>query len=124
MGCDTIRIGAEGEKAAMEWLRERGYVIVERNWRTPPHEIDLITLTPDGHYHFVEVKTRKMDSLVGPTEAITPRKVRNLVAAANHFIQAHAIDTEAFIDLVAVEADPASGEFAIELIPDIANCRW
>lgn len=119
-----LRIGAEGEKAAMEFLRARGYLVVDRNWRSGHHELDIVATTPDGNYHFVEVKTRKMDSLVGPTEAITPRKVRNLVAAANHFIQAHAIDTEAFIDLVAVEADPASGEFAIELIPDIANCRW
>ena len=85
---------------------------------------DIVATTPDGNYHFVEVKTRKMGAVVGPTDAITPRKVRNLVSAANHFIQAHAIDTEAFIDLVTVEVDAPSGEYHVELIPDIANCRW
>ena len=89
MGCDTIRIGAEGERAAMEWLRERGYVIVERNWRTPPHEIDLVALSPDGHYHFVEVKTRGVDYLVSPEEAITPRKISNLVRSVNHYVALH-----------------------------------
>ena len=120
---NKYNIGMAGEEAAAEWLRANGYEILYRNWRSGRYELDIVATCFD-RIHFVEVKTRKMDSLVGPTEAITPRKVRNLVAAANHFIQAHAIDTEAFIDLVAVEADPASGEFAIELIPDIANCRW
>ena len=119
-----LHIGAEGEKAAMEFLRKRDYLVVDRNWRSGHHELDIVATTPDGNYHFVEVKTRKMGAVVGPTEAITPRKVRNLISAANHFIQAHAIDTEAFIDLVTVEVDAPSGEYHVELIPDIANCRW
>lgn len=119
-----LRIGAEGEKEAVEYLRARGYMIVGRNWRSGPHELDIIAITPDQCYHFVEVKTRREGALVSPAEVITPRKVRNLISAANHFIQANAIDTEAFIDLVTVEVDPASGAMNIDLIPDIANSRW
>lgn len=123
-GLSHLRIGAEGEKAAVEYLRARGYMIVGRNWRSGHHELDIIAITPDQCYHFVEVKTRREGALVSPAEVITLRKVRNLISAANHFIQANAIDTEAFIDLVTVEIEPASGAMNIELIPDIANSRW
>ena len=122
-GEEQRRTGSWGEDAAMEWLREQGFYIVERNWRVGHYEIDIIAQRWDT-LHFVEVKTRREGALVSPAEVITPRKVRNLISAANHFIQANAIDTEAFLDLVTVEIDPASGEMNIELIPDIANCRW
>lgn len=120
---DTLRIGAEGERVAMEWLREHGHLVVERNWRTPPHEIDLITLTPDGHYHFVEVKTRHKDSLTTPQEALSRKKLSNLTKAANHYVEIHAITTEVWIDFMAVvECD--DGSYEIEFIPDVAGAHW
>ena len=123
MGCDTIRIGAEGEKAAMEWLRERGYTIVERNWRTPPHEIDLVALSPDGHYHFVEVKTRHEGSLTTPAEAMSRKKISHLLRAANHYIELHGVTSEAWIDFAAVIAHD-DGSMSVEFIPDVANLHW
>lgn len=120
---DTLRIGAEGERAAMEWLRENGYLIVERNWRSSPHEIDIVAVTPDGHYHFVEVKTRHKGSLTTPTEAITRKKVAHLTKAANHYIELHKLTSEAWIDFIGVEMDD-DGEMVVEFIPDIANLSW
>ena len=38
----TTQIGNLGEDPAVEWLRERGYYIVERNWRAGSYEIDII----------------------------------------------------------------------------------
>lgn len=123
-GLSHLRIGAEGEKAAVEFLRARGYLIVDLNWRSGHHELDIIATTADGSYHFVEVRTRRADALISPAESITPRKLRNLISAANHFIDSHAIVADAWIDLVSVEVDGASGEMHLELIPDIANSRW
>lgn len=120
---DTLRIGAEGEKAAMEWLRQHGHVVVERNWRLPPHEIDLITLTSDGHYHFVEVKTRHEGSLTTPEEAMTRKKISNLIKAANHYVEIHSIEAEVWLDFMAmVEYD--DGSYTINYIPDVANPHW
>ena len=48
----TAIIGRGGEDVATEWLRERGYYIVERNWRVGHYEIDIIA----QHYdtlHFI-----------------------------------------------------------------------
>ena len=120
---DTLRIGAKGERAALEWLRQNGYLIAERNWRSAPHELDIVAVTSDGHYHFVEVKTRHAGSLTTPQEAMTRKKITNLVKAANHYIDSHAITAECWIDLVAVTAhDDDSME--VEFIPDVANQHW
>ncbi|MBP3440355.1 MAG: YraN family protein [Tidjanibacter sp.] len=119
----TLHIGAEGEKAAMEWLRQNGFVIAERNWRSAPHEIDIVAVTPDGHYHFVEVKTRHEGSLTAPVEAMTRKKIANLTKAANHYIEMHSLDVEAWIDFIGVTAHD-DGSHSVEFIPDVANPHW
>lgn len=119
----TLRIGAEGERAAMEWLRSHSHVVVERNWRNPPHEIDIITLTPDGHYHFVEVKTRHEGSLTAPVEALSRKKISNLIKAANFYVESHAITSEVWLDFMGViQSD--DGSVSIEFIPDVAGVHW
>lgn len=120
---DTLRIGAEGEKAALEWLRDNGYIVAERNWRSAPHEIDIVAVTSDGHYHFVEVKTRHEESLTAPVEAMTRKKIANLTKAANHYIELHSLDTEAWIDFIGVTAHD-DGSMSVEFIPDVANLHW
>lgn len=120
---DTLRIGAEGEKAALEWLRDNGYIVAERNWRSAPHEIDIVAVTSDGHYHFVEVKTRHEGSLTAPVEAMTRKKIANLTKAANHYIELHSLDTEAWIDFIGVTAHD-DGSMSVEFTPDVANLHW
>ena len=48
----TIDIGQRGETLATEWLRQRGYYIVERNWRIGHYEIDIIAERFDT-LHFI-----------------------------------------------------------------------
>ena len=119
----TLQTGPLGEEAAMEWLRNNGFLIVERNWRNPPHEIDLIAQSNDGGYHFVEVKTRQCGALTSPHEAITRKKISNLTKAANVYIESRAIDAEAWIDFIAVEVAD-DGSMTTEYIPDVANLHW
>ena len=104
----TLQTGALGEEAAMEWLRNNGFLIVERNWRNPPHEIDLIAQSHDGG---------------SPHEAITRKKISNLTKAANVYIESRAIDAEAWIDFIAVEVAD-DGSMTTEYIPDVANLHW
>lgn len=73
--------GRQAEKAAGVYLEMRGYKIIERNWRRPRCEIDIIA-EKDGVIHFVEVKYRATDAQGGGLEAITPTKLKQMQRAA------------------------------------------
>ena len=121
---NTLRIGAAGEKAATEYVRHTlGYTIAELNWRSGHHEVDIIAISSDGHYHFVEVKTRGVDYLVSPEEAITPRKISNLVRSVNHYVALHEIQTEVWIDFIGVVMQDDE-VVSLNFIPDISNLHW
>jgi len=75
-------LGRYGEDRAAQYLADRGYEIIERNWRSARGEIDLIARVKD-RLVFVEVKTRNGSGFGHPFEAITEVKVarmRRLVA--------------------------------------------
>lgn len=75
-------LGKYGEDLAAQYLNDRGYEIVDRNWRCSTGEIDLVAFHR-GRYIFVEVKTRSGTGFGHPFEAITSNKVsrmRKLVA--------------------------------------------
>ena len=74
--------GALGEQAAVDYLRQNGFVIIERNWRMGRSEVDIIASRYD-EIHFVEVKTRKFSSMTAPEEAITEQKMRAMRRAAS-----------------------------------------
>lgn len=69
--------GRRAEKAAAVYLEMRGYEIIERNWRRPRCEIDIIALK-DGVLHFVEVKYRHNDEQGSGLEAITASKLKQM----------------------------------------------
>ena len=77
---DTRLRGAEGEEAAVAWLRTNGFLIVDRNWRMGRYELDIVASRHD-RIHFVEVKLRGAGGLTSPEEALTPAKRRALRAA-------------------------------------------
>ena len=95
------RIGKWGEDAASAFLTDLGYQIVERNVRTPHGEIDILA-RQDDFWVFVEVKARTSATLGPPEIAVGPRKQAHMLASAEHYAQAHAIDHWR-IDVVAVE---------------------
>lgn len=76
-------LGRYGERRVERWYAERGYRIVERNWRCAAGELDLV-VTDGMHLVVCEVKTRSTDRYGTGFEAITPakqRQVRRLAAA-------------------------------------------
>ncbi|WP_431220992.1 YraN family protein [Leifsonia xyli] len=76
-------LGRRGEQVAAEWLQQRGYALIERNWRCPSGELDLI-LRDGATLVFAEVKTRSSMEFGHPFEAITSKKaarLRRLAAA-------------------------------------------
>jgi len=77
--------GLEGENIAAGYLEARGYDLLERRYRFGHKEIDLIARKGDVVV-FVEVKNRRSDSFGPVNLSITPRKQRNLVAAAEGYL--------------------------------------
>lgn len=94
-------IGRNGEDVASAFLVQIGYKIVARNWRFGPKEIDIIAIDGDTMV-FVEVKTRSTLAFELPQEAVTPRKMRNLVEAADAYLQQHDIQLNSRFDIVSV----------------------
>lgn len=83
---NKIDIGILGEKVAAQYLKEKGFKILESNHRTEDGEIDLIarkkTLTT-----FIEVKTRTGDAFGEPGESIDFDKVDRIRRAAILFLK-------------------------------------
>ena len=82
----TTETGRKAETAACVYLEMRGYKIIEKNWRRPRCEIDIIAEKNNAKY-FVEVKYRKNDFQGGGLEAITATKVRQMRYAAESWIE-------------------------------------
>lgn len=78
--------GAWGEQRAAEYLCQRGYRVLCRNFRTPYGEIDLI-VQKQQVLAFVEVKTRAGQTFGAPRLAVDARKQRKLAAAALLYLQ-------------------------------------
>jgi putative endonuclease len=94
--------GKEGERAAAEYLSSSGIKILDRNFRCPLGEIDLVA--KDGKTTvFVEVRARQADGICSPEESITMYKRRRLTRAALWYLkQRGLLDSPARFDVVAV----------------------
>ncbi len=77
-----IELGQAGELLIADHLRQKGYVIIDRNWRIKGGEIDLIATSPDGVIVFIEVKTRSSEGFGHPLEAINSEKQSRLMRLA------------------------------------------
>lgn len=80
----TRDIGNIGEKAVCRYLRLRGYRILDRNYTIRGGEIDIVAFKRKT-IHFVEVKTRKVNSITTGEEAITKEKRRFIIKTAKHY---------------------------------------
>ncbi|WP_306212015.1 YraN family protein [Actinoplanes sp. RD1] len=83
-------VGAYGERLAERHLCEQGLVVLDRNWRCPDGEIDLILRDGDDLV-FCEVKTRRGDTFGSPAEAIVPAKVGRLRRLAARWLTEHPV---------------------------------
>ncbi len=109
----TIEIGARGEQIAIDYLRSKGYLICEKNWRSGRYEIDIIAQKWEV-LHFVEVKTRKAGGWTTPEESINKNKRDALRKAITAYRAERAARGEFQVDLVAIEiADDGSHEIRI-----------
>ncbi len=101
-----VESGHLGESIAAAILKSKGYTIMERNWRTPYGEIDLIARQSEVIV-FVEVKTRSSKSLGPPEISVTNRKAQHMRNAAEYYIQQHPdLSNDWRIDLLTIQFQP------------------
>jgi len=115
---ERISLGRYGEALAARRLVDDGMVLLDRNWRCPAGEIDLVLR--DGDTLVVcEVKTRRTLAQGHPFEAVTPKKanrLRRLAAAWLSDHDVHAADVR--IDMVGI-VRPARGDAVVEHVRGI-----
>lgn len=98
----TKRLGALGEDLAAKHLQERGYRILERNYRCRVGEIDCVAVK-DRTLVFLEVKARSHGGYGGPLEAVDARKRRKVTRVAQcYLLEKNLHDVPQRFDVVAV----------------------
>lgn len=94
-------LGKLGEELAVKYLIEKGYKILERNWRNRHKEIDIVAMDGD-ELVIVEVKTRRNDDFGEPFLAVTRPKQRLLISAANSYIYRNGLDVSTRFDIISI----------------------
>ena len=106
-------LGRAGEGLAVRYLRQKGWKVVEQNYRCRLGEIDLIAERQEGRQGlrvvFVEVKTRRRGDQVSPLELIPPSKQRKISRTAQHYLaHRHGPEVSADFGVLLIEW-PATG---------------
>ena len=105
-------IGRWGEEVAANLLKQKGYSILERNWRTGSLEVDIIAADKQNMV-FVEVKTRAT-RFAGkmPEEYVDKDKKANLCRAANTYIKLNRVTKNIRFDIVSILVDSSTQQIA------------
>lgn len=83
-------LGKWGEELAAKYLEDQGYEILERDWKSGHHDLDIIARNEEA-LAIIEVKTRRNRLFGAPEEAIDYKKRLSLQSAINHYIKSHRI---------------------------------
>lgn len=95
------KFGKEGEKAAVEFVHQKGYKVLEVNYVLHPFEVDIIA--EDGEFIvFIEVKSRQTDAYGHPIEFITGKKEKNLLHVADYYLQYKTPGKEGRFDVITI----------------------
>ncbi len=98
-------LGAAGEDVAAAWYEDRGYEILERNWRRREGEVDLIA-RQGRTVVFCEVKARTSDRFGSGAEAVRVPKQRRIRRLAARWLS---------------ELTPAAGRARVEVRFDVVS---
>ena len=93
--------GIKGEQAAADFLKNKGFDVLETNWRYKNLEADIIARR--GNTLVVaEVKTRSTNFFGEPETFVNRQKQKNLIKAANAYVEHHNLDVEVRFDIISV----------------------
>lgn len=96
-------LGKEGEQMAADFLVQKDYTLLYRNWRYGQLEVDIIALKNDV-LHFIEVKLRRSNRYGYPEESVSKQKLRFLMRAADQFLFLNPHYKKICFDILAITA--------------------
>jgi len=94
-------LGIYGEVLAIDYLKQRDYEILKTNFKFGKLEVDIIC-RHNNKLKVVEVKTRQTVEIGEPWRAVTRAKQRQIIKAANYYIQLYSIDLETQFDIISI----------------------
>jgi putative endonuclease len=110
-----------GEHLASEFLQNKGYIILSRNFRSRVGEIDIIAQETDTTV-FIEVKARVSGNFGKPEEAVTSWKLHSIEKTANYFMMLNPkLPPLMRIDVISLELSPTGEVKRLEHIKNIAG---
>lgn len=123
-------LGVIGEDIAAEYLKGKGMSVIDRNFRRPYGEIDIIARATDGKLVFVEVKSVSYETSRGgpskvsyethrPEDNIHPQKLKRLSRTIEAYLVSKRYDGDWRFDVIAVFVDPKSREARIRHTEDV-----
>jgi putative endonuclease len=114
-------LGQFGESLAASYLQKNGYRIIERNFRARYGEIDIIA-TKNGMLVFVEVKTRINTQFGTPEEAVTPRKLAEIIKTSEYYLlQKGGFAGPQRIDVIALLLSPAYSVISVNHLESVTS---
>ena len=94
-------LGKKGEQLAVDFLWNKGYKIIERNYRFEKAEVDIIAKKGEI-LAVIEVKTRSSSDFGNPQDFVKPKQIKNLVKAVDEYVNLNNLDVEVRFDIVAI----------------------
>lgn len=94
-------LGKKGEQLAVNFLLEKGYAVVERNYRFDKAEVDIIAKKEDT-LAVIEVKTRSSADFGNPQDFVKPKQIKRLVKAVDEYVTVNNLDVEVRFDIIAI----------------------
>ena len=82
------RLGVWGEQVATNFLQQKGYEVIERNYRCQFGELDIVALFEEDII-FCEVKTRKYATYIHPSASVTVSKMQKIRQLAEFYLTQH-----------------------------------
>lgn len=115
------QLGKSGEHIAEVYLSQKGYRLLVRNFRTRSGELDLVM--QDGNtLVFIEVKARRGSAYGIPEEAVTPRKMHEIVTTAAIYVSKYGKnDMLQRIDVVALDMDESGKVLEIRHLQNVSG---
>jgi putative endonuclease len=117
---NSSEIGKKGEEIACNYLIEKGFEILEKNWRFKHLEVDIIA-TKDNLLAIVEVKYRSYTTYGEPEVFVNKQKQKFLIEAANRYVIDKNIDKDVRFDIIAISKK--GDGFSIHHIEDAFYAR-
>ena len=109
--------GKEGEDIALKYLLDRGYELLERNYRYRRGEIDLIVRTATV-IHFIEVKFRKNNRYGEPEDFVSQKQQGLIMEAADNFVLENEWKGDIRFDIIAIKMTGQSNKIEITHLKD------